>query len=235
MLPRTPPHAYQGLSVSQISSVYLQPRPQTSTPIAPCGHRPSSLPPCQTFITPQSSYNLPWQLCKGCDHGQTKPDAPSRSNHGTKTAPCWWTAETTTNSASCRPWTKTPESSEAPSQVAAYQCHQCSTDNSKYTHWFWVIFFVLDWIIRGMLIHSLHSYSGERLTPLLVAFKHWKCKMSYWMIILWLQGLLVRKIESGHCFSQTTSFGSASDKTPIWQPSGSSAELIASTIPEALF
>lgn len=48
-----------GLSVSQESPGYIQSTPGRTTPAAPCGHRPSILPPSQTFIIPGSSYDLP--------------------------------------------------------------------------------------------------------------------------------------------------------------------------------
>ncbi|XP_029682906.1 uncharacterized protein isoform X2 [Takifugu rubripes] len=73
--PQEQPPASAGLSVSQESPGYIQSTPGSTSAAAPCRHRPSFLPPSQTFIIPRSSYDLPWPPPEGREHRSHAPAA----------------------------------------------------------------------------------------------------------------------------------------------------------------
>lgn len=146
--------------------------PHTTTPLGPCGRRPPSLPPCQTFVIPQSSYNLSWQPPEHSGHGQTKPHASCQPIHGAGSALCWRRAETTADWAACRPWIYAPPGFEEPSKVVGDQFNLRSKDNTKYS------LILIDFLcIRVDYQRNVYPLSAQQLRweddlwPLPISFK----------------------------------------------------------------
>lgn len=146
--------------------------PHTTAPLGPCGRRPPSLPPCQTFVIPQSSYNLSWQPPENSGHGQTKPHASCQPIHGTGSALCWRRAETTADWAACGPWIYAPHGFEEPSKVVGDQFNLRSKDNTKYS------LILIDFLcIRVDYQRNVYPLSAQQLRweddlwPLPISFK----------------------------------------------------------------